>query len=1286
MNRSAEGRPLTTAEQALWYAQQLAPANPAYLCAHAVSLRGAVRTARLLAAIDTVTAAAANLWITVRDSPDGQRATAGPPTGCPIRDLRAEPDPAGAAAAWMRADHTTGVPMDRPGMFAQALLILAEDHVVWYLRAHHLLLDGYGFTLLADRVAAVYRDETTVVGFPPAERLVADERAYRDSPRRIADREHWHAHLAARPPAMSLSEVVAAPDVPHRVAGVLSADTCAGLRAVADSLGVAWAELAMIATAVYLRRVTGSSEVAVGLPLMNRLGSAAARIPSTVVNVLPLWLVIDDRGSLRALVRQVRAALRELRRHGRYRYEDLQRELGLVGGGRRLAGPSVNIKPYPEPLRFGDALAEVTALATGPVPDLEFSLWPDPAGDRVRLSAAANPAAYDAATVAAHRDRLSHLLDQLAAADPDAPLAELEIATPAERRQVLRDFNDTDAPLPPVTLTELLERHATSDDLAVVAPDGQLSYVELHRSADRLAVELVARGAGPGSLVALALPRGLDLMVALLATLKAGAAYLPLELSHPPARTAQLLAAAAPVCLLAHAATAVERAGATPWLDPAAVTGAAAPVRIRPATPEDPAYVIYTSGSTGAPKGVVVPHRGIVNRLLWMQRHFGLAPDDRVLQKTPYGFDVSVWEFFWPLTEGATVVLARPDGHRDPDYLAELIRDAGITTVHFVPSMLRAFLDAGQAGACGRTLRRVVCSGEELPAELVRTFTRQVGAPLHNLYGPTEASVDVTCHDCAPDEPGPVPIGRPVDNTRLYVLDPAGRPAPPGVIGELYLAGAQLATGYLGRPDLTAERFVGDPFGGPGERMYRTGDLARWRRDGALEFHGRADRQIKVRGFRIEPAEIEAALTADPTVAAAAVLTWPDAPDRLCGYVTAAPDADCDPEAVRSRVAQRLPDHLVPATVTLLAELPLNTSGKLDRGALPPPRWVASGTQAPRNPHEELLCQLVARALGVPRVGPTDNFFDLGGHSLRAAALVSEVRATLGVALTLGAVFAAPTAAGLARALADPTVSDGALGVLLPLRPATADAGPPLFCVHPAGGLAWSYAGLLATLPRQVPVYGLQSRALLDPTAAPTSIDQMADDYVDQIRRVQPAGPYRLAGWSVGGVIAQAMAARLRRGGERVPLLALLDAYPADQWRDLPAPDESAMLRALLHMAGSDESVLDGAPVTRDAVLAALRDRGNAMATLDPAALDAVATVVGLNARLMREHRHEVFDGDALFVAAVAPRPETWLTRSGWLPYVTGGLVSLDLECTHPQLVQPAQLARIGAAIAERLR
>ena len=521
----------------------------------------------------------------------------------------------------------------------------------------------------------------------------------------------------------------------------------------------------------------------------------------------------------------------------------------------------------------------------------------------------------------------------------------------------------------------------TPGAVALAWEGGELTYRQLDDRANRLAGQLRHLGVGPDALVGVCLERGPALVVALLATLKAGGAYVPLDPDHPRDRLAGLLADAGVAAVLTDPGL----AGRLPpqsaprlYLDADGAAEAAAGGDPRgaaghPGRPaaDNLAYVIYTSGSTGAPKGALNTHRGICNRLLWMQDALQLASDDRVLQKTPFSFDVSVWEFFWPLLCGARLVLARPGGQRDSGYLAGLIEATGITTVHFVPSLLAAFLDEPGLERC-RDLRRVVCSGEALPAALAaRAGERLPGAALYNLYGPTEAAVDVTWAACRPGERRPgVPIGRPIANTQVYVLDRRLRPVPMGVLGELYLGGVGLARGYLGQPGLTAERFVPDPCGlQAGGRLYRSGDVGRWLPGGELEFVGRADGQAKVRGVRVEPGEVEAALTRHPEVREAAVLARADGggPVRLVAYVVAAGPSGPGAEELRRFLGALLPDYLVPSAFVAVAALPRTPSGKVDRRALPEPgpeRPALEGAYvAPRTPAEQVLADIWAQVL-----------------------------------------------------------------------------------------------------------------------------------------------------------------------------------------------------------------------------------------------------------------------------------------------------------------------------------
>jgi amino acid adenylation domain-containing protein len=743
--------------------------------------------------------------------------------------------------------------------------------------------------------------------------------------------------------------------------------------------------------------------------------------------------------------------------------------------------------------------------------------------------------------------------------DPGRALADLPLLDEAEARR-LAGFNATAREFPrDVCLHRLIEEQVrrTPDAVAVSSERGRLTYAELDRRAGQLALALRRRGVGPDTLVGVCLERSPELVLALYGILKAGGAYVPLDPDYPKDRLAFMAEDAGAPVLLTQASLAgrVPAGGATvlrldaDW--PAIAADAGGPVAPPDTTADHIAYMIYTSGSTGRPKGAMVPHRGIVNRLLWMQAEYGLTAADRVLQKTPFSFDVSVWEFFWPLLAGARLVLARPGGHRDSAYLVRLIGEQGVTVLHFVPSMLQVFLD--EPGLEGLTsLRHVICSGEALPWEAQEKFFARVPARLHNLYGPTEASVDVTCWECRRGDPSrAVPIGRPIWNTRIHVLDERDRPCPVGVPGELCIGGVGLGRGYHNRPELTAAKFIASPLpeDPPGARLYRTGDRARWRADGSLEYLGRFDFQVKLRGQRIEPGEIEAVLLRQPGVTAAAVALREDRPGdkRLAAYVS---PAGCDAEALRGRLRAALPEYMVPATITPLAEMPLSPSGKLDRRALPAPARAAEcpaeggeyATEAERR-----LADIWAQVLGA-RPGGNDDFFEMGGDSLAAIRLCAEIGGAFGVKLSPAALFPRATVSRVVRMLGKSAGSS-----LVPIR--TEGSRPPFFCVHALGGHALGYRVLARHLDPEQPFYGLQSREVAGGEPL-DRIEEMAALYLGEVRGVQPSGPYFLGGYSMGAFVAAEMARQLSAAGERVALLALLDDGPAlthDPFRWSPA-------------------------------------------------------------------------------------------------------------------------------------
>ncbi len=758
-----------------------------------------------------------------------------------------------------------------------------------------------------------------------------------------------------------------------------------------------------------------------------------------------------------------------------------------------------------------------------------------------------------------------------------------------ERHQILYGWNDTETEFPRDKCVHYLfeEQVArTPEAIALVFEDVSISYAELNRRSNRLAHYLRTLGVRADSLVAICAERSIEMVVALLGVLKAGGAYLPLDPAYPPERLRLMLEDSTPVALLTqgHLAEVFAQLNHTG----AVLDLAACEWQDQPETNPDHAdcgllpshlvYVIYTSGSTGKPKGVMIEHRSLVNRLVWMQHAYGLDAGDAILQKTPFSFDVSVWEFFWPLLNGARLVMARPEGHKDPGYLAEAISRHQITTLHFVPSMLQLFVDQADMAQCS-SLVRVFASGEALPAVLVRKFQQLLPhVSLHNLYGPTETTVDVTAWTCTPDPTlTSIPIGRPIANTRVYILDEFGQPAPVGATGELYIGGVGVARGYLNRPELTAERFLPDPFfAEDGARMYRSGDLCRWRPDGAIEYLGRNDFQVKIRGFRVELGEIEARLAELANVREAVVVAREDTPGdkRLVAYVVPTSGAEVRERELRSSLALELPSYMLPSSFIVLDRMPTTINGKLDRAALPAPtisdRTRRGATQSPggavmeskgrRNgvapiardasrespyvpPADMLEVELITiweQILGVTHIGVQDDFFELGGHSLLAARMFARVEEKLQKKLPFATLFRGATIEKLAAVIrAEGWISHWS--VLVPIQ--EQGSKPPLFLVHGLRGNVLTFYGLRHHIPADQPLYGIQADGLGTGRSSLLSIPEMAEHYIKEVRKVQPKGPYFLGGFSAGGLVAYEMARQLHAAGERVPFLALFDSF-----------------------------------------------------------------------------------------------------------------------------------------------
>ncbi|WP_282701797.1 non-ribosomal peptide synthetase [Streptomyces sp. CC219B] len=939
-------------------------------------------------------------------------------------DMTGLPESERAEAALRHAadERRRGFDLTAPPLLRFAVLRLAEDRHRLVVTVHHILWDGWSVPVVLAELFRLYASGDGA-GLPPAPPFRSFLAWHRAQDRPSAERA-WAAALEGlEGPTLYAPQAADLPAVLQREARAeVPAAAVSRLAEAGRTHGFTLNTAVQFGWGLLLSRLTGSDDVVFGGTVSGRPPELPGvdRMVGMLLNTLPVRVRVDAAEPVTDALSRLQREQTELLDHQHLALTAVQKQAGhgpLFDTTTVFQNFPVDYAAIAAPLAEAGLTLVDAAVADSTHYPLRLAATLDDGALDLRLGH--RPDLVPDAEAGLLLDRLTGLLTRISA-QPDQPVGELSLFTPGEYATVVERWNDTEGLQAAGTLISRFEEQAdrTPDAVAVVFEGSTLSYRDLDTAANRLAHRLLAEGAGPDRLVGVAVPRSLDLIVALYAVLKTGAAYLPVDPDYPLGRIAQLLEDGRPVCTLTTAGTAGRLPADGRLLLVDEPEPAAYPAHRPAATagPADTAYVIFTSGSTGRPKGVAVPHRGIVNRLAWMQDRYRLEPGERVLQKTPAGFDVSVWEFFWPLLYGATLVVARPEGHRDPAYLAELIQRERVTTVHFVPSMLGAFLGDPAASGCGG-LRRVVCSGEALPAELERRFFQLLpGVELHNLYGPTEASVDVTAWECRPAEPSrSVPIGAPIRNVRTYVLDRALRPVPVGVAGELYLAGVQLARGYVGRPALTAERFVACPFGAPGDRMYRTGDVVRWRADGVLEYLGRSDHQVKIRGLRIELGEVETALAQAAGTAQCVVVVREDRPghQQLTGYAVG---TSHDPAAIREAMGETLPDYMVPQAVVVLDALPLTPNGKVDRAALPAPQQpAATGHRAARTDTERVFVAAFEEVLGLTGVSAEDGFFDRGGDSILAMRVVSLARAQ-GLEITAREVFRLHTPAALAAA------------------------------------------------------------------------------------------------------------------------------------------------------------------------------------------------------------------------------------------------------------------------------
>lgn len=1304
--------PLAYAQRGMWVGEKIGPQDAIYNLAEYCEILGHVNVEIFMASLRQITDEAETTRAQIIDGESGPQQVIYDryQWELPYIDFSAEEDPRAAAEKWMMAELSKPLDVSKDALWLSGLFKASDDCYYWYHRCHHIVIDGFGAGIIARRLAEIYNaklagEDTGPTPFLPLEEHSKHERAYRESARFERDKKYWLDQLQGLPEPISLTQQssVRAGGL-RRSTARLSREASNQLRELGRTTESSLPQVLIALFSSYIYRMTGSEDLVFGMPVSARASKAMRSTPCMMANAVSIRLAMSGDKCLPELMADVAKTVRSSLRHQQYRYEDLRRDLGLLGQGQQISWVGVNIEPFDYDLGFGGHETVAHNLSNGTVEDMTIFIYDR--GDHVglRIDLDANPALYDQGELDSHRDRFEKLIHSVIA-EPEKKISQLDILEAGEMNKQMHEWNATEVVRDDVFLPALFEQQVqkTPDATALVASSGELSYLQLDKQVNRYAHALLAQGIRPGDLVAVALPRDEKLLCALLAIHKIGAAYLPLDSDAPYERLAMVMDEGRPALLLSCQLVPELHLGESRRVNLEDIYFGAyasdanfAGFEHNGHSSETPAYVIYTSGSTGRPKGVLISHGNLQNFLLSMQTELALTPKDRLLAMTTIAFDIAALELFLPIISGATVVIAPRTVARDPAALAEMMNKQNITVMQATPSHWRALLSDYADTVSGV---RALVGGEALPGDLARQM-RQLGQPVVNLYGPTETTIWSTMMLLDGSDLDSPPIGRPIANTQVYVLDKFMQPVPVGAVGELYIGGAGVAQGYLHRPELTAERFITNPFAEG--RIYQTGDLVRWRADGVLEYLGRNDFQIKIRGYRVEAGDIESTLCQLSNVNQAVVTLnqSPAGEKRLVAFVQASRRDDgelCDIDSaiLRSHLEKALPPYMVPSIYVTLEKFPLNVNGKIDRNALPAPTWESAKKEyvAPRSELESILAALWCEIFGVEKIGIHESFFDLGGDSLTAARMVSKMREKITQEIPLSAIFEAVSIAELADQLESQQSVDP-LGVLLPIKNSGQET--PVFCIHPVIGLSWGYAGLTPYLGAEQPIYGLQASGLQSTVALPNSIEEMAEQYLAHIRSVQAVGPYRLLGWSMGGLVVHEVARRLQADGEVIESLVILDAYPYVQGEN-KIDDEPSLVRSALEFMGFSANAMGDA----DASLSELSDflcteydvlnlpfvREMQQANGD--VLNNVRRIIENNLQISRRFVPGKVTGDVMFVAA-KQTAETNVSAlmhhnpQAWEKHV-GQLDVREIDCHHQELLDADVLKQLGPQIANHI-
>ncbi len=1165
---------LTTAQLAIWFAQKFYPESAFYNIGEYLEITGAVDSDLLEASVRSAFDQTDTLRLRFVDSDESPRQYFASDSACVIQsmDFSHEADPHYAAKTWMVDNMASVGNLVHGPLYTFVIFKISPDCVIYYQRFHHIIMDGVGVFLFAQKVADLY--SSLFYSKPPELKafgswldVLENEEVYLNSTQRKLDRDYWLDLLRDMPGPVTLSGKPPA-SLPYTQfcsnTDYLAYSAVEALTALGSTNGLSLNRIIIAALALYLHRFTGERDIVLSMPVTARTDAEMRNIPGMMTNTTLLRLTVNHDTTVGGYLNQAASVISDALLHQRYRIEDLCNDLGITPTDHSVHGMVVNIMPgnYYD-LDFAGCPVQLHCrIPNEPMFELSVNIYDSRNASDLRFDFNGSTLHYSEEDLTLHNRRLLDFLTRLAfAASTDPYVNQLNLLGDEERRTLLYEWNATSVEYPrDRCVHELFEAQVVKDSeaIALVYEGGELTYAGLNAQANRLARHLRGLGVGPDKIVGLCIGRGPDLIIGILAILKAGGAYVPLDPNYPLDRLAYMLEDSKPLLLLVEGGAdthlPVHRTAPLPvvrmdadrhlW---AGQSDENMDYRDMGLGSGHLAYVIYTSGSTGKPKGVMLEHQGLSNLVSVPLQGLEMKPGDRFLQFGSLSFDACMFETSLTLCRGATLCLAPPGVVLVGDALLEAVDRYAITHVEMPPAVLAALPEEAKLD----TVKVILASGEALSGSLARRWA--ANHHFINGYGPTETTICATLHECNQEETEAPSIGRPIPNKRVYILDDDREPVPIGATGELYIGGVGVGRGYLNHPELTVERFLTDPFSTePGARMYRTGDLGRWLANGEIEFVGRNDFQVKIRGLRIELGEIEAALSLHPAVREAVVLAREDMPGakRLVAYYLvdqgSTPPA---PSELWSFLRSRLPDFMVPSAFVTLDALPLTPNGKLDRKALPQPlaKDAHQSYSAPRNQTEKKLIEIWESLLGVKHIGIHDNFFSLGGNSLLSVKLLAEVKIHFNTELTPVAAYQFPTVEELARNI---TFNDrqSSFYSIVPIQ--SSGSRPPLFAIHTI-----TLQDLPKYLGHDQPLYfiryAMASENSDKPVRLPSLVD-LASHYIKEMKQILPSGSYNLIGFSFGGIIAYEMACQLVAGGDKVNLVGLLDTYLTKDRKLLP--------------------------------------------------------------------------------------------------------------------------------------